>query len=51
MSEKLKAQKISEVVKDHLALKVLELAIQHAETGWNPENERDDVWSLLFPIS
>ncbi|KAF8887451.1 hypothetical protein CPB84DRAFT_1786860 [Gymnopilus junonius] len=26
-----------------------ELAISLADTGFKPENDRDDVWSLLFP--
>jgi len=49
VAKKLKAHKIAGTVKDPLAIEVLELAITHAETGLLEENERDDVWSLLFP--
>jgi len=49
VAEKLKAHKTAKTVKDPHAIEVLELAIRHAETGLLEENERDDVWSLLFP--
>ncbi|KIM46698.1 hypothetical protein M413DRAFT_23069 [Hebeloma cylindrosporum] len=45
----LKEQKAAGIVKDPRAIQVLELAISHAETGLKPENDRDDVWDLLFP--
>ncbi|KIM34616.1 hypothetical protein M413DRAFT_33156 [Hebeloma cylindrosporum] len=46
---KLKARKSKGVVKDSNALRVLELAISHAETGFKRENDLDNVWELLFP--
>jgi hypothetical protein len=49
VAEKLKGQKAAGNVKDPHAIHVLELAISHAETGFKPENDRDDAWSLLFP--
>ncbi|KDR70011.1 hypothetical protein GALMADRAFT_255367 [Galerina marginata CBS 339.88] len=49
VAKNLKDQKIAGTVKDPHAIQVLELAISHAETGLKPENERDDVWVLLFP--
>ncbi|KAF9528880.1 hypothetical protein CPB83DRAFT_853365 [Crepidotus variabilis] len=38
-------------VKDPRAIKVLDLAISHAESGMKAENSVEDVWSLLFPQS
>lgn len=49
VAKNLKDQKVAGTVKDPHAIQVLELAISHAETGLKPENERDDVWVLLFP--
>ncbi|KAF8968311.1 hypothetical protein BDZ97DRAFT_1916152 [Flammula alnicola] len=46
---KLKAQEVAGTVKDPHAIQVLELTISHAETGFKPENDRDDAWALLFP--
>jgi len=49
VAKNLEDQKVAGTVKDPHAIQVLELAISHAETGLKPENERDDVWDLLFP--
>jgi len=49
VAKNLNDQKVAGVVKDTHAIQVLELAISHAETGLKPENDRDDVWVLLFP--
>jgi len=49
VAKKLKAQRVAGTVKDPHAIKVLELAILHAETGLKLENDRDDAWALLFP--
>jgi hypothetical protein len=49
VAKNLKDQKVAGTVKDPHAIQVLELAISHAETGLKPENDRDDVWVLLFP--
>ncbi|KIM35530.1 hypothetical protein M413DRAFT_347420 [Hebeloma cylindrosporum] len=46
---KLMATKSKGVVKDSNAIKVLELAISHAETGFKRENDIDNVWEVLFP--
>jgi len=45
----LKSKLVAGIVKDPHAIEVLKLAILHAETGLKPENDRDDVWALLFP--
>jgi len=49
VAKSLKDQKVAGTVKDPHVIQVLELAISHAETGLKPENDRDDVWDLLFP--
>ncbi|KAF9524583.1 hypothetical protein CPB83DRAFT_860933 [Crepidotus variabilis] len=49
IADKLKKQKQAGSVKDKNAAKVLEMAIANAEAGLNPENDREDVWALLFP--
>ncbi|KAF8973566.1 hypothetical protein BDZ97DRAFT_1751597 [Flammula alnicola] len=46
---KLKAQKSAATVKDPNALKLLELAISHAESGFQKANDVDNVWEILFP--
>ncbi|KAF8964567.1 hypothetical protein BDZ97DRAFT_1757897 [Flammula alnicola] len=45
----LEAQKNAGTVKNPNALKVLELTISHAKTGFKEENDVDNVWELLFP--
>ncbi|KAF9473538.1 hypothetical protein BDN70DRAFT_899681 [Pholiota conissans] len=49
VSTKLKTQKASGAVKNLNALKLLELTILHAESGFKKENNNKDVWKLLFP--
>lgn len=49
IANKLKGQKAAGTVKNPNALKVLELTISHAETGFKKENDMDNVWDLLFP--
>ncbi|KAF8903875.1 hypothetical protein CPB84DRAFT_1745992 [Gymnopilus junonius] len=49
IASKLKAHKAAGIVKDPHALQVLDLTISLAETGFQPENDREDVWDLLFP--
>ncbi|KAF9475088.1 hypothetical protein BDN70DRAFT_884150 [Pholiota conissans] len=49
VADKLKVQKTAGAVKDVNALKLLDLAITHAETGFKKENDIDNVWERLFP--
>jgi len=49
VAKKLKDQMVPGTVKDPHAIQVLGLTISHAETGFKPENDRDDAWALLFP--
>lgn len=49
LASKLTAQAVAGTVKDPHAIRVLELTIRHAETGFKPENDLDVVWPLLFP--
>ncbi|KAF9483736.1 hypothetical protein BDN70DRAFT_918142 [Pholiota conissans] len=49
VATKLKAQKTAGAVKDANALKLLELANWHAETGFKKENDINNVWERLFP--
>ncbi|KAF8903876.1 hypothetical protein CPB84DRAFT_1773603 [Gymnopilus junonius] len=49
VASKLKAHKAAGVIKDPHALQVLDLTISLAETGFKPENDREDVWDILFP--
>ncbi|KAF9531457.1 hypothetical protein CPB83DRAFT_904567 [Crepidotus variabilis] len=51
IAKKLKAQKKARIVKSTNGRHVLDLAIWHAENGLLPENDRPDVWALLFPSS
>ncbi|KAF9533700.1 hypothetical protein CPB83DRAFT_880207 [Crepidotus variabilis] len=51
MATKLRAQKAAGAVTDPEALKVLELAILHAESGFKEENDITNVWDLLFPTT
>ncbi|KAF9524613.1 hypothetical protein CPB83DRAFT_909813 [Crepidotus variabilis] len=50
VASKLRMHKEGGTVKDPRAIPVLELALLHAESGLKPENNRDDVWALLFPV-
>ncbi|KAF8186305.1 hypothetical protein BJ912DRAFT_972212 [Pholiota molesta] len=46
---KLRKQQAAGVVKNENAAKLLELAIEHAETGLKKENDIDNAWHILFP--
>ncbi|KAF9484276.1 hypothetical protein BDN70DRAFT_928522 [Pholiota conissans] len=49
VAAKLKAQKLAGAVKNEHALKLLELTILHAESGFKKENDMNNVWTILFP--
>ncbi|KAF9553302.1 hypothetical protein CPC08DRAFT_754314 [Agrocybe pediades] len=48
VAENLRDSRDAGRVKDPRAVNVLNLAIEHAETGLRKENEMDDVWNPLF---
>ncbi|KAH9484647.1 hypothetical protein JR316_0004129 [Psilocybe cubensis] len=49
VARQLKSRMEEGVVKEKHAHAVLELAIAHADSGLLANNDRDDVWTLLFP--